>query len=154
MVCLENPYCNFEEALHLLIKEKWPMVNKGKPPPSLKGQGKWVDLSADERNQWRNALIAYHGDSYHRRAKKSMKKAMEKELGITAPLDDWEQKRLWFIKQYLSQTDQQQKKLIYNLAYVESLAGREIKGGLAHSSICQWDRYQTENPNPSCPASQ
>ena len=150
MICLENPYCNFEEALHLLTEEKWSIGNRGsansREPPSLDGKEGWADLSSDERNQWRNALIAYHGNYYHGKAKKAMRQA----VGVEADLDDWELKRLFFIKQYLG-LKQIRTGLITNLAYVESLAGRETKDGLASSSICQWARFRKQNPSPSCP---
>ena len=151
MICLENPYCNFEEALHLLTEEKWDIGNTGSAnssePPSLEDKVGWADLSSDERNQWRNALIAYHGDYYHGKAKKAMRKA----VGAEADLDDWELKRLFFIKQYLRLKRNRQPGLLNNIAYVESLAGRETKDGLANSSICQWERFRKQNPSPSCP---
>ncbi len=141
LVCLENPYCNFEEALHLLMEDKWKMVNGKKEPPG----GSWADLSPEQRNQWRNAVIAYNSNHYHQKAKKAMKQ----ELGLNANLDDWELKRMFFIKNYL-RSDTKKEWLIGNLAYVERMTGREIKGGLAKSSICQWARYRKDNPYPSC----
>ena len=154
MVCLENPYCNFEEALHLLKVEKWDIGNKqsdGKtyPPHPPKGKKSWVDLNVDERNQWRNAIIAYNGNFYHNKAKRAMRKALN--IGDEAKLDNWELKRMFFIKHYLYRKSRSKgvMGLIDNLAYVESMTGRESKG-LAGSSICQWARFRKDNPAPSC----
>ena len=147
MVCLQNPYCNFEEALHLLKDEKWGIGNGEIDIP--KSKTSWVDLNAEERNQWRNAIIAYNGDFYHQKAKQEMRQNLK--LGANARLDDWELKRIFFIKQYLSGSQKIKKGLIHNLAYVESIAGRETEQGMVKSSICQWAQFRKNNKSMACP---
>ena len=155
MICLENPYCNFEEALHLLKDEKWKSIGNKKADGSFhpipKGKKSWVDLTVEERNRWRNAIIAYNGDVYHLPAKRAMKQA----LGIDANLDNWELKRMFFIRRYLELKNKPEgwktaEGLVHNLAYVERITGREAQGGLANSSICKWAKFRKENPKPSC----
>lgn len=151
-VCLNNPYCNFEEALHLLKEEKWPIGNKrvgnGRSIPKPSGKS-WVEMSGEERNLWRNAIIAYNGDHYHGKAKGAMK-----EYGVDHDhFDDWEQKRIYFVRQYLDNPNTNNSSaqgFIHNLAYMERIAGREVRGGLAQSSICQWTKFRTQNRTLSC----
>ena len=92
--CLNNPYCNLEEAIHLFIK-KWnrEKVNQGVARPT---ETDWVEMGKEGRNLWRNAIIAYNGDYYLGEAEKEMKKA-----GFSSHLDNWEVKRMFFVKRYL-----------------------------------------------------
>ncbi len=160
--CLNNPYCNFEEAIHLL-KEKWDMtvVNKGIDKPT---ETDWVEMGKEGRNLWRNAIIAYNGAGYLASAEHWMK-----EKGLSSHLDNWEIKRMFFVKSYLyNKSDYEQcgrsdspedkrcraqynpEKIIHNLAYVERITGREKKGGLINSSMCQWVQFDNNNPDLSC----
>lgn len=144
--CLNNPYCNFEESIHLLKGEKWYIGNRRrhrKPNSELKS---WGEMDSAERHKWRNAIIAYNGAVYVKPAERAMKRA-----GVSsATLDDWEKKRIFFIRQYLRSGTQKRKNLIHNLAYVERIAGRETPDGFANSSICQWTQFRKNNPNLSC----
>ena len=93
IVCLNNPYCNFEEALHLLIC-KWHSVNKNickmpiqdkfkiicdqkttEPYPYDKiwekqlntpprPEKSWKEMTPQERDMWRYVVIAYNGGIY------------------------------------------------------------------------------------------
>ena len=140
-VCLDNPYCNFEEALHLLRNQKWPRENKGSPSGKA-----WTEMDSKERNKWRNAIIAYNGAYYMRKAEETMK---EKNLGSS--LDNWELKRLYFIRHQLNPKRSAHKEgSIHNLAYVERLTGRETKAGISSSSICEWIEFRKNNKNLSC----
>ena len=144
-MCLDNPYCNFEEALHLLAGEKW-RTNEGKAKPELKS---WPNMSREDRNLWRNAVIGYNGPWFKKKAEEAMKEA--ESQGQELDLDDWEQKRMFFVNRYLKESKKSRKDLlIHNLAYVEKITGREKEGGLANSSICQWLKFKKEKPSLSC----
>ena len=151
-MCLNNPYCNFEEALHLLKGDKWYIGNGKTPMPELK-EG-WPNMSRKNRNLWRNAVVAYNGTKYEKPAKTAMKekKAMEEaeKKGIKLDLNDWEQKRMFFVNEYVEGNSAVKKGLIENLAYVEKITGREIEGGLANSSLCQWIDFKAKNSPLSC----
>ncbi len=150
-ICLNNPYCNFEEAFYLLKGEKWSIGNRGnRQKPEVKN---WIDMSSENRNKWRNAIIAYNGAAALRAAESSMRaneRLMRNELKMEGKplLDNWEIKRMFFIKQYLKA--KYPRDIIHNLAYVESITGREKKGGLANSSICQWIQFRKNNKQLSC----
>ena len=122
-ICLNNPYCNFEEAFHLLKDQKWGMGNNGEQyRPTSK---KWADLKAEERNKWRNAIVSYNGRKYIEPAEQLMRDTLEdmsssekqrwinafgvssegdvnSEKTLRSLLDNWEFKRMFFIKRYLS----------------------------------------------------
>ena len=160
--CLNNPYCNFEEAIHL-VNEKWNMrvVNRGVDKPT---ETDWVEMGSEGRNLWRNAIIAYNRADYLSAAENQMKTPE-----MQGNLDNWEIKRMFFVKNYLykkskyeecgtsnSREDKRCKarnnpeKIIHNLAYVERITGRETKDGLANSSMCQWLQFKNNNPKLSC----
>ena len=142
-VCLNNPYCSFEEALHLLKGEKWDIGNgTNVSQPQDKN---WTEMSPEERNLWRNAVIAYNGGTYLKEAEKAMRQS-----GVGEHLNDWERKRMFFIKEYLKSNSKRQSSIIHNLAYVERITGREKEGGFASSGICQWMGYRKQNPNLTC----
>ncbi len=143
-VCLDNPYCNFEEALHLLIKEKWRTGNGRTPIP--KGEKSWTEMTSEERNLWRNAIISYNTGSYLKKAESYMK-----DLNVNSEyFDNWELKRMFFVRQYLGLSTKKKQFLIGNLAYVERITGREKPGGLAESGICQWTQFRMKNKPLSC----
>ena len=114
-MCLNNPYCNFEEALHLLKGDKWYIGNGKTPMPELK-EG-WPNMSRKNRNLWRNAVVAYNGTKYEKPAKTAMKekKAMEEaeKKGIKLDLNDWEQKRMFFVNEYVEGNSAVKKKRSY-----------------------------------------
>ena len=160
--CLNNPYCNFEEAIHL-FNEKWdrPKVNKGVDRPT---ETDWMEMGKEGRNLWRNAIIAYNGDYYLGEAEKEMKKE-----GVSSHLDNWEVKRMFFVRRYLynkskysscgtsnSQVDRRcraryrPQNIVHSLAYVERITGRETEDGLMNSSMCQWVQFKNSNPDLSC----
>ncbi|MDE0119063.1 MAG: hypothetical protein OXM55_03545 [Bdellovibrionales bacterium] len=149
--CLNNPYCNFEEAFYLLKGEKWIIGNRNnRQKPEVNN---WVDMSSEDRNKWRNAIIAYNGAAALRKAESAMRATEEQiqnELGMGRKplLDNWEIKRMFFIKQYLNA--RYPRDIIHNLAYVERITGREKQGGLANSSICQWIQFRIKNKKLSC----
>ena len=159
-ICLNNPYCNFEESLHLLTGEKWAVGNGRKPKPQ--GSKKWVEMNNEERTLWRNAIIAYNGGAALKVAEKKMKEGLQ--MGEEPFLDNWEIKRMFFMKCYLLGTSSQQaqsrmervcknlgsKSVIHNLAYVESIAGRDKPGAMADSSVCKWIRFRKDNQRLSC----
>ena len=144
-VCLNNPYCNFEEALHLLIKEKWKTGNGNTPIPQ--GEKNWTEMTSEERNLWRNAIISYNTGSYLKKAESYMK-----ALNVDSEyFDNWELKRMFFVRQYLDlSTPKKKSSLIGNLAYVERITGREKPGGLAESGICQWTQFRMKHKSLSC----
>ena len=159
--CLNNPYCNFEEAFHLLKEEKWAIANGNTPKPV---ETNWVEMSAEERNLWRDAIISYNGAGYLKSAEKRMK-----NHGLSSQLDNWEIKRIFFVKSYLYNKSKHEQcgksgsredrrcrakynphNIIHNLAYVERITGRETKRGLVNSSMCQWIQFRKNNSNLSC----
>ena len=185
-ICLNNPYCNFEEAFHLLKDQKWGMGNNGEQyRPTSK---KWADLKAEERNKWRNAIVAYNGMWYMRHTKnpRSAERLMEaqwqnmsteerkkwlmtfvdvddvadvddvsavnveSDKALRLWLDNWEFKRMFYMRQYLGSNPEVSEGALRNLAHVESITGREVSGGFAESAICQWVRFEEKNPNLSC----
>ena len=174
-ICLNNPYCNFEEAFHLLIDQKWGIGNnKETYKPTNK---KWENMKAEERNKWRNAIVAYNGIEYIQRAENSAENLMniqwqnmnvnEKRRWVTtfvdvskidihsdtiprSLLDNWEFKRIFFMRQYLDSSSETSEAVLRNLAHVESITGREVSGGFAESAICQWVQFEEENQNLSC----
>ena len=117
-ICLNNPYCNFEESLNLLIDEKWGIGNKGnpeKPPlmitdednPDKTKLRNWTDMSDTERTKWRNAIIAYNGAGALKAAEKAIlanEEQMKNALGMGREpfLNNWEIKRMFFIKHHLN----------------------------------------------------
>ena len=137
-ICLTNPYCNFEESLNLM-KRKWQHRNKRKPMPTNKT---WMEMNPHERNLWRNAVIAYNGAGYVVQAERAMPRATNK--------NNWEQKRLYFLKSYLRQPDKRKKNVIHNLAYVERITGREIPCGSKDSIINEWLNYAKKPSSLSC----
>ena len=160
--CLNNPYCNLEEAIHLL-NEKWNMtaVNRGIDKPT---KTDWVEMGDKGRNLWRNTIIAYNGAGYLNSAEVRMG-----DGGLSSVLDNWEVKRMFFVKSYLYNKSKYElcgktnskkdkdcrakynpKNIIHNLAYVERVTGREMKDGLANSSMCQWLQFKNSNPALSC----
>ena len=154
--CLNNPYCNFEESIHLLKGEKWYIGNKGENT-SRSSEGKkkinkptgksWGEMDYEERNRWRNAIIAYNGAHYLRPAETTMK---NEGTSDSASLNNWELKRMFFIHKYLDSSSGVKADLIENLAYVERIAGRETPEGFANSSICQWTQFRKDNTELSC----
>ena len=141
LICLNNPYCNFEESLHLM-KEKWQIGNKRTSRPT---ELHWLDMNSHERNLWRNAIISYNGAGYMKKAEGEMQKS-----GVSNT-DDWEQKRLYFIKKnWLNQSSNRQNQVIHNLAYVERITGREIPCGGENSIMVEWLKFIETNPSPSC----
>ncbi len=154
--CLNNPYCNFEESIHLLKGEKWSIGNRNyNNSRQLEGQEKiskpsgksWGEMDYQERNRWRNAIISYNGAAYLRPAEQEMKNRGQAD---SASLNNWELKRMFFIRKYLDGNSGVKADLIENLAYVERIAGRETPDGFANSSICQWTQFRKNNPNLSC----
>ena len=117
-ICLNNPYCNFEESLNLLIDEKWGIGNKGKPEkpplmitdednPDKTKLRNWTDMSDTERTKWRNAIIAYNGAGALKAAEKAIlanEEQMKNALGMGREpfLNNWEIKRMFFIKHHLN----------------------------------------------------
>ena len=154
--CLNNPYCNFEESIRLLKGEKWYIGNKNENN-MRKSEGKnkinepsgksWGEMDYEERNRWRNAIISYNGATYLRPAEQDMK---DRGQADSASLNNWELKRMFFIRKYLDGNLYVQKDLIENLAYVERITGRETPDGFANSSICQWTQFRKNNPDLSC----
>ncbi len=154
-ICLNNPYCNFEEALHLLKGEKWRIGNgQATDKPTVT---EWTQMSREDRNKWRNAVIAYNGAGFLKKAECNMKQS----IGANVPLGDWEVKRLFFVRQYMglktngncnpgSTTQARQNLLIHNLAYMERITGRETPGKFGNSSICQWIKFRKDNQPLSC----
>ena len=142
LVCLNNPYCNFEESLHLM-EEKWEIGNDEytrKPR-----ERNWLNMNPNERNLWRNAIISYNGAGYMKAAERQMNRS---EISTT---DNWEKKRVYFIKQnWLAQNTSKQNRVIHNLAYMERVTGREIPCGGEHSIIVEWLTFLEENPSPDC----
>ena len=170
--CLNNPYCNFEESIHLLKGEKWSIGNKeennsrvlegkkriNKPSENksdLEDKAKldepsgnsWGEMDYQERNRWRNAIISYNGAAYLWPAERAMKNRGQTD---SASLNNWELKRMFFIREYLNASSYVKAELIENLAYVERIAGRETPDGFANSSICQWTQFRKQNSTLSC----
>ena len=159
--CLNNPYCNFEESIHLLTGEKWAIGNKRNGSTPDKPEGKsWGEMEPEERNLWRNAIIAYNGAAYVKPAERAMK-----SMKIPTFLDNWEIKRMFFVRNYLSNKSEygqcgksnrsckaryNPQKIVHNLAYVERIAGRETPESFADSSICQWTQFRKSNLKLSC----
>ena len=174
-VCLNNPYCNFEEAFLLFTKDKWKSGNdvelEAAKDKGLVSGKNWAEMDPAERNRWRNAVVSYNGRGYVDPTEKLMNvtwKAMTvdernqwvhlaqdpKEANVNSEkmpeslLNNWELKRLFFIKKYLRSGRLQ--KMVENLAHVESITGREVSGGFAESTICQWIQFEEKNKNLSC----
>lgn len=158
-ICLNNPYCNFEEAFHLLKDEKWPAGNNQEKYSKSTAEN-WTAMSREERHKWRNAIVAYNGRGFVAPTERAMKK-----FNMSDRIDDWEQKRIFFVRSYLYYKSKYKacaprdrkcknrydpKKVITNLAHVESITGREVPGGFADSAICQWIQFVKKKPKLSC----
>ena len=158
-VCLNNPYCNFEEALSLL-NCKWFTVHKDKcinpikevkqvcvpnktiPPMPRKA---WSNMNINEKDLWRQTLMAYNTITYLKEAKK--------ELKVTKKFRTWEIIRMYVHLLCLGNNEGRNpnKGACTNLNYVEKLAGwerEEIKG---HSLIENWDQYRKNHKKIHCP---
>ena len=169
LICLNNPYCNFEESLDL-IGRKWDIGNDTIRRPT---ELNWLEMNKNERNQWRNTIVAYNSKTYMNKAKRKME-----EIGIHNT-NDWEQKRVYVIRQnwlpenitiperIQKEIDEEPDKLekenikqeyikkkkaamIGNTAYMERVTGREIPCGGENSIIMEWINFIKENPSPDC----
>lgn len=175
IICLNNPYCNFEEGFLLFTKDKWKSGNNvdletAKNKGLISGKN-WAEMDSAERNRWRNAVVSYNGRGYVDPTEKLMEATWEvmtvdersqwvylvqdpKEVDVNSEempqslLDNWELKRIFFIKKYLQ--SRLQKEMIGNLAHVESITGREVSEGFAESTVCQWVQFEKENQSFSC----
>ena len=159
--CLNNPYCSLEEAITLLNR-KWfgrRLANNG-PKPDRKSNGKpqsWIEMSREDRDKWRNAILAYNG--YH--VGKDVENYIEAKKEDKTLTDDlapmqlkgWELKRQLVLTSviYNRNRDSVIKKegdrkgymrgavnIVENLAYMERITGREKDSGMHNSGICQW----------------
>ena len=179
--CLNNPYCSLEEAITLLNR-KWfgkGFANNGSKP-EIKSNGKpqsWTEMSREDRDKWRNAILAYNG--YH--VGKDVENYIEAKRGDGTLTDDlapmqlkgWELKRQLVLTSVIyNQGNQQRKKqdviqtaddqklymrggvnIVENLAFMERITGREKDSGMHDSGICQWvNSPYAKDPNrtPTC----
>ena len=129
-------------------------------------------MNAETRNKWRNAVVSYNGRGYVRPVESLMRNTWKKmssnererwtktfqnqsKVDVETKeiprslLDNWEFKRVFFIKQHLRNSTISEK-VVKNLAHVESITGREVSEEFAESAICQWVQFEKENKNLSC----
>lgn len=143
--CLENPLVNLEEAARLL-REKYSSVNSRKQPPS----GEWESFTASERDSWRLALAAYNGgEAYVHQAYFDIRDYNERH-GTTLDPNDWGTRRVFFLRRTLDREAQDAyfsqemrykrafKNILINMAYVESMVGREEATPTLRPLIAQW----------------
>ena len=149
-ICLNNPYCNFEEAFHLLIDQKWGFGNNGERYKST--DKRWAEMEAEERNKWRNAIVSYNGRKYVDPVENLMRESWKKmstderkrwaamfqagsEMDVSAEriprplLNNWEFKRMFFMKRHLTGSGVSEA-MITNLAHVESITEGKRPGNL------------------------
>ncbi len=140
--CLNNPYCGFEEALYLMGK-KWKTGN-GQDTPHPK-ELNWLNMNTNQRDRWRNAIISYNRADHMLAAEDEMKQNSEYAI------NDWEKKRVYFIKRnWLDEDEGSQKNIIGNIAYMERVTGREIPCGGENSIIMEWLNFIENNSSPDC----
>ena len=139
--CLNNPYCGFEEALHLM-KRKWKTGNGTTRKPT---ELNWLNMSTNQRNRWRNAIISYNRADHMLAAENEMEQSREYAI------NDWEKKRVYFIKRnWLNKNEADKQNIIHNIAYMERVTGREIPCGGENSIILEWLEFIENNPSPDC----
>ena len=183
-VCLNNPYCSFEEALDLL-KRKWRMEHvKRKDPFPSSGKKSFKELIPGERDGWRRVIMAYNSSTllegsyeFH---KLPVAQNMREAVGMPA-LEGWELERMFLLNAAIyspgngSEADKKRQviqesangtryrfpnrtqglDMLAHLSYMEQIAGREVAGAGKNSFICQWEDFEKTNGNNlPCPSSQ
>lgn len=143
--CLENPLVNLEEAARLL-RNKYSAVNSRKQPAS----GSWETMTSGERDSWRLALAAYNGgEAYVYQAFFDIQDYNDRH-GTQLDANDWETRRVFFLRRTLDRDTQEAyfsqemrykrafKNILINMAYVESMVGREDAKIPLRPLIAQW----------------
>ncbi len=114
-VCINNPYCGFEEALHLLkrkFKSEYVKAGGVKLPSP---QTQWTDLSPEQRDLFRNAVMAYNSStalkgsySYMKRKNLPSPAEMRKFTGMKG-LSGWELQRMFVLNAAISRANSKGK---------------------------------------------
>ena len=171
ITCLNNPYCNLEEAIRVL-NCRWVHINMTKCSlPSYKNkevckekykdgapkmpEKKWKDMSSEERNLWRYTIGAYNVLIHLHKGQKDLLNLTKEELGKTMgmnidTINHYDLLKAYVVSQLCIKGNNQHA--CNNIFYIDKIAGTESDD--AGSLINDWLQYRKKNSEiGNCPNS-